>query len=89
MPLLVLAVQLHRRGDESAIGGDAEQGLRVRLGVDGVPNKKWKDTVIIIIIIIIALVLWTMFLPEATRAAVHRSPLSQNDISLKRFKEAF
>lgn len=37
VPLLLLAVQLHHRADGSRVGGDAEQSLGVRLGVDGVP----------------------------------------------------
>lgn len=38
MPLLLLSVQLYHGADEALVGGDAEQSLRVRLRIDGVPT---------------------------------------------------
>lgn len=38
MPLLMLAVQLCRRSDESRVRSDAEQSLRVGLRIDGEPE---------------------------------------------------
>lgn len=38
MPLLLLTIQLHHCADEARVRGDAEQSLRVRLGIDGVPE---------------------------------------------------
>lgn len=33
VPVLPLAVQLHRRGDEASLWADTKQGLRIRLRV--------------------------------------------------------
>ena len=40
VPLLALAVQLGCRGDEACIRGNVEQGLRVRLGINGEPEDE-------------------------------------------------
>lgn len=39
VPVVALPVQLHRRGDEAGVGRDAEQRLRVGLGIDGEPAQ--------------------------------------------------
>lgn len=41
VPLLLLSIQFHGRGDEAIVRGDAEQSLGVRLRINRVPEKKW------------------------------------------------
>lgn len=41
MPLLLFPIQFHRRGDETIVRSDTEQRLRVWLGINWVPEKKW------------------------------------------------
>ena len=39
VPLLLLAVQLYHRGDEAGVRADTEDRLRVRLRIDGIPDR--------------------------------------------------